>query len=40
MLWRVLFEPAGPKVVASANIPQAVVEDIVALTVSGAPKSR
>jgi hypothetical protein len=40
MLYRVLFEAVGPKVVISANVPQAVVEDIVALTVSAAPKSR
>jgi hypothetical protein len=40
MLWHLLFEPAGPKVVMSGNIPQTVVEDLVALTVSGAPKNR
>jgi hypothetical protein len=40
MLWHVLFEPVGPKVVMSGNVPQTVAEDLVALTVSGTAKSR
>lgn len=40
MLWRVLFDALGPKIVLAGNIPQSVAEDLVALTVSGAPKSR
>jgi hypothetical protein len=40
MLWNVRFESVGPKLTASVMVPQSVVEDVVALTVSGAPKSR
>lgn len=40
MLWNVRFESVGPKLTASIVVPQSVVEDVVALTVTGAPKAR
>jgi hypothetical protein len=40
MLWHVLFDAVGPKIVLAGSIPQSVAEDLVALTVSGAPKNR
>jgi hypothetical protein len=39
LLWDVVFDALGPKVTASAVVPQAVIEDIVALMVSLRPNA-
>lgn len=39
ILWNVLFDAIGPKITASSSIPQAVVEDLIALAVSLRPRN-